>query len=99
MGTLKQKLKGAADQVAGRIKSITGSATGDRKLEARGKGQEAMGTTRKSGAEAVERGKGHIEEAAGNLQRKLGGEAGDSKQQLKGAGRELKGEARKDLNR
>lgn len=57
MGEFKDKVKGTANEAAGKIKEEIGKATGDRKLEAKGVAQNA---------------KGHAQKAVGDVKGKLG---------------------------
>ena len=43
MSGLKDKVKGTANEVAGKVKEEIGKATGDRKMDAKGHAQKAVG--------------------------------------------------------
>ena len=51
----------AKNKVVGNIKEATGKVTGDRRLEARGKGQKAVGKIQEGGRKVT----GTVEEAIG----------------------------------
>ena len=95
MGTLKQRVKGAFEKAHGRMQRAAGAATGDEKLEAKGRGKEAKGQLRGDAARAVEKGKAKLEQAAGKAQRKIGEITGNTESRIKGTARETKGELRR----
>ncbi|MFW2852531.1 CsbD family protein [Sphingomonas sp. TX0543] len=57
MGEFKDKVKGTANEIAGKVKEEIGKATGDRELEAKGAAQNV---------------KGHAQKAVGDVKGKLG---------------------------
>jgi uncharacterized protein YjbJ (UPF0337 family) len=52
MSSTTDKIKGAANEVAGKAKQAVGSATGDKALHAKGVGQEAKGDAQKAMGQA-----------------------------------------------
>jgi uncharacterized protein YjbJ (UPF0337 family) len=98
MGLMKQKLKGAFSELKGRVKKVSGATTRDRDLELRGEGQEAIGRTRRQGADAIDRGIGKVEGSVGKAQQKLADITGDRSQRSEGAAREVKGNTRSRLS-
>jgi uncharacterized protein YjbJ (UPF0337 family) len=98
MGLMKQKLKGAFSELKGRVKKVTGAATNDRDLQARGEGQEPIGRTRRQGAQAIDRGIGKVEGSVGKAQQKLADMTGNRSQQAEGAAREFRGNSRSRLS-
>jgi uncharacterized protein YjbJ (UPF0337 family) len=54
MENLKDKASGKVDEVTGKGKEAVGRATGDRSLEAEGKGEQVLGTAKQGFADAKE---------------------------------------------
>jgi uncharacterized protein YjbJ (UPF0337 family) len=71
MGVMKQKLKGAFGELAGRVKKVIGAARHDRSLEAEGEAEEAIGRVRRKAADTVDRGVDKIGGSVGKAQQKL----------------------------
>ncbi len=57
----KEHVKGAADQVVGKAKEVTGHTTGNKKLETEGKLDQVKGAAHKAAGDAKDAGKEAIE--------------------------------------
>jgi uncharacterized protein YjbJ (UPF0337 family) len=57
----KEHVKGAADNVAGKTKEVAGHITGNKKLEAEGKVDQAKGAVRNAAGDAKDAGKAAID--------------------------------------
>ncbi|MCP8897153.1 CsbD family protein [Shinella daejeonensis] len=61
MGSTSDKVKGAANEMAGKAKKAVGKATDNPKLRAEGAGQEAKGKTQKAVGKAKDAVKGAVD--------------------------------------
>jgi len=98
MGNTAERLKGAAQEIGGRVKEGVGAALDKEQLEREGRAEQAQGQARQDVAKTSEKVKGFGEEAKGRVQSTAGAISGDEKQEAKGKAEELKGQARQKLN-
>lgn len=87
MDTTKHRVKGAAEQVTGRVKETVGAATADRDLQAEGRGQQATGNLREKGAKAVARGQSKLNRAIGKAEAEIDHERARSDIDVEGVSR------------
>ena len=57
----KEQIKGAADQIKGKAKEVTGHVSGDRKLEQEGTADQAKGSLHHTAGQARDAGKEAID--------------------------------------
>lgn len=61
MGSTGDKIKGTANEAAGKVKKAAGDLTGNNRLKAEGAGQEAKGKMQKAAGKAKDAVKGAID--------------------------------------
>ncbi len=71
MGSTTDKIKGAANQVGGKIKEGVGKAIGNEQMEVEGKVQQVKGKTQQKVGEAKEKIKDAADAVADSINRKL----------------------------
>lgn len=98
MGNTGDKIKGHAEELAGKVKKNVGDAIDNEQMQAEGKAQEMKGHARHEAAEGAERAKGAGEELKGNIKQGVGDMLGNEQMQAEGKAEELKGEARQKAN-
>ena len=99
MDNRKQKLKGAVEEVAGKIKKSVGRAVGSRQVEAEGVATEEKGKTRQEAAKAGERVKGALRAVGGKIERAAGRLIGDKELTADGVANVVKGNAKVRSNK
>jgi uncharacterized protein YjbJ (UPF0337 family) len=99
MGNREQKLKGAVEEVAGKLKAGLGRAVGSRQLEAEGQATEEKGKTRQEAAKAGERIAGSLRAAGGKVQKAAGRLLGDREIEAEGVANQVKGNAKVRANK
>jgi uncharacterized protein YjbJ (UPF0337 family) len=71
MGLKKERVRGWFGELSGRLKKTAGAATGDRELEARGEGREAIGRTHRRTAERADRFVNRVEGSVGRAEQRI----------------------------
>ena len=71
MGSIADKIKGAANEAIGKVKRKLGRATGDEQVEGEGAMQEVKGKGQKTLGDAKEAAKDAIDRAAAAANKKL----------------------------
>jgi uncharacterized protein YjbJ (UPF0337 family) len=94
----KEKIKGTAEELKGKVKSTVGDAIGNEQMEAEGEADRLKGQARQEGAKASERVKGAGEELKGNIKSAFGDLVDDPQTQAEGEAERLKGQARQQNN-
>lgn len=94
----KEKIKGSAEELKGKLKSGIGDAMDDEQLEAEGQADRLRGQGRQEAAKASERMRGTGEELKGGIKRAVGDIADDPQMQAEGEAERLKGQARRKTN-
>jgi uncharacterized protein YjbJ (UPF0337 family) len=99
MSNRDQKLKGAIEEAAGRIKKSIGRAVGSRQVEAEGVATEEKGKTRQEAAKAGERVKGALRSIGGKIEKAAGRLVGDREIEADGVANVVKGNAKVRSNK
>lgn len=92
------RIKGAVQELGGKVKEGFGHLVGNERLEAEGHAQAAAGQAQQDSAKAGERRKGFLEEKVGVAKGAVGALIEDPKMRAEGKVAELTGQARQKLN-
>ncbi|APR84206.1 Hypothetical protein A7982_09555 [Minicystis rosea] len=92
------RIKGAAQEMSGKVKEAAGKAVGNPNLEQKGQEQQAVGEARQEIEKNVESAKGAAQQAAGRVKSTVGAATGDTKTEAEGKLEELEGKARQKTN-
>jgi uncharacterized protein YjbJ (UPF0337 family) len=98
MGAFKEQMKGAGQQVKGKVKETTGRAVGNPRLEVEGNLEKNVGKVRQAVARPMEAVKGAAQEAKGSIKRSVGEAAGDPDLAGQGEAERVSGKVRRKLN-
>src|SRR5436853_7131194 len=90
----KEKLKGTAEELKGKVKRGVGDALDNEQMEAEGEADRLKGQGRQDAAKSSERLKGAGEEVKGGFKRAVGDLADDPQTEAEGRAEQLKGQAR-----
>jgi len=98
MSANEEKLKGAAQELKGKIKGAVGDALNDEQIEAEGRAEELEGQGRQAAARGAERVRGAAEQIGGGIKHAVGDLVDDPQLQAEGEAERLKGQARQRAN-
>jgi uncharacterized protein YjbJ (UPF0337 family) len=99
MGTLKQQVKGAGQEVKGTVKEAAGRAVGNPRLQVEGNLEKNLGKVRQAAAQSLEAVKGSLQEAKGALKRGMGEALGNAGLAGKGEAERVSGKVRRKTNK
>jgi uncharacterized protein YjbJ (UPF0337 family) len=98
MGANEERVKGAAEELKGKIKKGFGDLTDNEQMEAEGEAERLKGQARQDAAKAAEYSKGVGEELKGNFKKGVGDLVDDEQMEAEGEAERLKGQARQKAN-
>jgi uncharacterized protein YjbJ (UPF0337 family) len=98
MGAFKEQVKGARQQVKGKVKEATGRAVGNPRLEVEGNLEKNVGKVRQSVARPMEALKGAAQQAKGTVKRGMGEAIGSPDIAGEGEAERVAGKIRRKLN-
>jgi len=98
MGAFKEQVKGAGQQVKGKIKETAGKAVGNPRLQVEGNLEKNVGKVRQAAARPIEAVKGAVQEAKGSLKRGMGEAAGNPSLAGEGEAERVEGKVRRKAN-
>jgi len=98
MGAFKEQVKGAGQQLKGKVKETTGKAVGNPRLQVEGNLEKNVGKVRQSVARPMESVKGALQQAKGTAKRDLGEAAGDPDLAGQGESERVVGKVRRKMN-
>jgi uncharacterized protein YjbJ (UPF0337 family) len=98
MRAFKEQLKGAGQELKGKVKETTGRAVGNPRLEVEGNLEKNVGKVRQAVARPLEAMKGAAQEAKGSVKRGLGEAAGNADLAGEGEAERVGGKVRRKLN-
>lgn len=96
--TVKNRVKGKAEEIGGTLQQNLGQLVGDEEMEARGAAHVVQGEARQAAAKAVEQAQGAVDEAVGTVKETLGGLVGNQRLQIEGTVQRIGGKMRKDVS-
>lgn len=98
MSNKRKRMKGAAQELGGKLKKGVGKAIGNEQMEAEGTVTEKKGEATQEAAKSAERTKGKVEEMVGTVKSRVGAAIGNEQMKVEGKAKELKGEGRQKAN-
>jgi uncharacterized protein YjbJ (UPF0337 family) len=95
----KERARGKAEEIAGKVQKHVGRAVGSTEHEAEGALREADGKGRQEAAKAAGRTRGAVQQIAGKAKKVAGRVLDDADLEAEGTVEDLEGKARRKANR
>jgi uncharacterized protein YjbJ (UPF0337 family) len=96
--SISGRIKGAAQEVSGKVKEATGQAVGNPDLEKEGREEGATGEARQKIEKDIEQAKGAVQQATGRGKAAAGAAIGDTGREVEGKLEEVEGKIRQKGN-
>src|SRR4029450_4236241 len=92
MGANEERIKGAAEELKGKVKKGVGDLVDNEQMEAEGEAERLKGQARQDAAKATEYTRGVGEELKGNVKKGVGDLVDDERMEAEGEAERLKGQ-------